>query len=260
MKLNSVSRLASVVTFMIATLSGMAAIAAPLPNEKDKGKEAKHEGTQIDSGTFGVFQGGRRVGTETFSVYQTSYGSLTQSEFKTENSSTEAHQSSELQLTSTGDIRHYEWKELIPGKAQAVVVPNSDFLTQKWKETPQEKEKEQPYLLPVSTSILDDYFFVHRELLAWKFLGASCKQDNGRVQCPLKQRSQFGTLNPHQHAPAPLSMEFLGREKVSLKSGPQDLLKLELKTEASTWQLWLNDQYKVMRMVIVGENTQVDRD
>ncbi len=260
MKPNSASRLASVVMFMLATLSGVAAVASPLPNEKDKGKEAKREGTEIDSGTFGVFQGGRRVGTETFSVYQTSYGSLTHSEFKTENAPTEAKQSSELQLTATGDLRHYEWKELSPGKAQVVVVPNSDFLTQRWKETPQDKEKEQPYLLPVSTSILDDYFFVQREVLAWKFFGASCKQDKGQVQCPLKQRSQFGTLNPHQHAPAALSIEFLGREKVSLKNGPQDLLKLELKTDASTWQLWLNDQYKVMRMVVVDENTQVDRD
>lgn len=260
MRLSSEKRLAPVFVLLIASLTGIVAVASPLPNEKDKGKEAKHEGAEIDSGTFGVFQGGHRVGSETFSIYQTSYGSLTHSEFKTENASTEAQQTSELQLTSTGDMRHYEWKELSPGKAQAVVVPNADFLTQKWKETPQEKEKEQPYLLPVSTNILDDYFFVQRELLAWKFLGASCKQDKGQVECPLKQRSQFGTLNPHQHAPAPLSIEFLGREKVFVKSGTQDLLKVELKIESSTWQLWLNDQYKVMKMVIVGENTEVVRD
>jgi hypothetical protein len=67
-------------------------------------------------------------------------------------------------------------------------------------------------------------------------------------------------MNPHQHSSAPLSAEFLGREKVSLKSGQQDLLKLEFKTEAGTWQLWLDDQFKVMRMLVVGENTEVDRD
>ena len=236
--------------------------AAPLPMDKDKekDKEAKHEGQEIDSGSFGVFQNGHRVGTETFSIYQTGYGSGIHSEFKTENAPTEAVQTSEMQLTTHGDIRRYEWKELSPGKAQSQIVPNSDFLTQKWRTSPQEKEQEQPYLLPVSTNILDDYFFVHREVLAWKFLGASCKQDKGQLQCPLKQRAQFGSLNPHQHSPAPLSMEFLGREKISLKSGPQDLLKLELKSDASTWQLWLNDQFKVMRMVIVGENTEVDRD
>ena len=248
---------------IVMLLAGcIAAWAAPLPKDKDKekDKEVKHEGQEIDSGSFGVFQNGHRVGTETFSIYQTSYGSVIHSEFKTENAPTEAVQTSEMQLTTHGDIRRYEWKELSPGKAQSQIVPNSDFLTQKWKTSPQEKEQEQPYLLPVSTNILDDYFFVHREVLAWKFLGASCKQDKGPLECPLKQRSQFGSLNPHQHSPAPLSMEFLGREKISLKSGPQDLLKLELKSDASTWQLWLNDQFKVMRMVIVGENTEVDRD
>ena len=245
---------------MVTTGIAMCITASSSPLSGEKEKETKHDGKEIDSGSFGILQNGHRVGTESFTIYQTNYGSLTHSEFKTENAPTEAAQTSELQLTATGDIRHYEWRELSPGKAQSSVIPNSDFLTQKWKTSPQEKETEQPYLLPVSTSILDDYFFVHRELLAWKFLGASCKQEKGQLQCPLKQRSQFGTLNPHQHSPAPLSMEFLGREKVSLKSGPQDLLKLELKGEADTWQIWLNDQFKVMRMVIVGENTQVDRD
>jgi hypothetical protein len=225
-----------------------------------KDKEKEHEGKKVDSGSFGVYQNGHRVGTETFSIYQTANGSVIQSEFKTENAPVPAVQTSEMQLTAGGDIRRYDWKELSPGKAESVVIPNDDFLTEKWRTGPEEKEYEQPYLLPLSTSILDDYFFVQREVLAWRFLGASCKQDKGQVQCPLKQRAQFGTMNPHQHSSAPLSAEFLGREKVSLKSGQQDLLKLEFKTEAGTWQLWLDDQFKVMRMLVVGENTEVDRD
>ena len=242
--------------FTIALFCCVAASAAPMPKEKEK----EHEGTKVDSGSFGVFQNGHRVGTETFSIYKTTNGSVTQSEFKTENAPTPAVQTSEMQLTAAGDIRRYEWKELSPGRAESVVLPNDDFLTQKWRTGPEEKEHEQPYLLPVSTIILDDYFFIHREVLAWKFLGASCKQDKGQVQCPMKQRAQFGTINPHEHSSAPLSAEFLGREKVSLKNGQQDLLKLELKTEAGTWQLWLDDQFKVMRMSVVGENTEVDRD
>jgi hypothetical protein len=55
-------------------------------------------------------------------------------------------------------------------------------------------------------------------------------------------------------------VESIGREKVSLKSGLQELNKLELKSEAGTWQLWLDDQWKVMRMLVVGENTEVVRD
>jgi hypothetical protein len=80
------------------------------------------------------------------------------------------------------------------------------------------------------------------------------------LQCPLKQRAQFATLNPHQQSSAPLSAEFLGREKVNLKGGQQDLLKIELKNDAGTWQLWLDDQFKVMRMMVVGENTVAERD
>ena len=249
--------------FMMALVWCMAAAssfanAAPMPKEKTQ----EHEGQRIDSGSFGVFQNGHRVGTETFSIYQTSSGSVIQSEFKTENAPTDAAQTSEMQLTQTGEIRRYEWKELSPGKATSVVLPNSDFLTQKWKLTPEEKEHEQPYLLPTSTTILDDYFFVHRELLAWKFLAAACKEEKGATQCPLKQRTQFGTLNPHQHASAPLGAEFLGREKVTLKNGERDLFKVEFKTEAGTWQLWLDDEdhFKVMRMSVVGENTVVERD
>jgi hypothetical protein len=242
--------------FTIALVWCIAASAAPMPKEKEK----EHEGKNVDSGSFGVFQNGHRVGTETFSIYQTSNGSVIQSEFKTENAPTQDVQTSEMQLTAGGDIRHYEWKEVSPEKAQSVVVPNADFLTQKWSSGPQEKEHEQPYLLPASTSILDDYFFVHREVLAWKFLGAACKQDKGQVQCPPKQRAQFGTLNPHQHSSAALSAESLGREKVILKSGQQELNKMELKNDAGTWQLWLDDQWKVMRMSIVGEHTEVVRD
>ena len=234
----------------------LAALAAPVSKEKEK----EHEGKNVDSGSFGVFQNGHRVGTETFSIYQTSNGSVIQSEFKTENAPTQDVQTSEMQLTTGGDIRHYEWKEVSPEKAQSVVVPNADFLTQKWSSGPQEKEHEQPYLLPASTSILDDYFFVHREVLAWKFLGVACKQDKGLVQCPPKQRAQFGTLNPHQHSSAALSAESLGREKVTLKNGPQELNKMELKNDAGTWDLWLDDQWKVMRMSIVGEHTEVVRD
>jgi hypothetical protein len=242
--------------FMMALVWCIAASAAPVPKEKEK----EHEGKNVDSGSFGVFQNGRRVGTETFSIYQTSNGSVIRSEFKTENSPTQGVQTAELQLTATGDIRRYEWKELSPGSAQSVVLPNADFLNQKWTTGAGEKEHEQPYLLPASTSILDDYFFIHREVLAWRFLGMVCKQDKGQVQCQPKQRTQFGTLNPHQQSQAVLGAEFLGREKVNLKSGQQDLLKVELKNDAGTWQLWLDDQFKVMRMSVVGENTEVDRD
>ncbi|MGA8540929.1 MAG: hypothetical protein WB566_15620 [Terriglobales bacterium] len=246
--------------FMMALLWSVTACdslvsAAPIPKDKEK----EHEGKLVDSGSFGVFQNGHRVGTETFSIYQNANGSVVQSEFKTENAPTQDVQTSELQLTASGNIRRYDWKELSPEKAASVVVPNEDFLNQKWS-AEGDKDHEQPYLLPPTTSILDDYFFIQREVLAWKFLAAACKQEGGQVKCPPRQRAQFGTMNPHQHSSAPLMAESLGREKVNLKSGPQELNKLELKNDAGTWELWLDDQWKVMRISIEAENTVVDRD
>ena len=222
------------------------------------GKEA--DGKSVDSGSFGIFMNGRRVGTETFSITQNANGSVIQSEFKAEGSAGQATQSSEMQLTATGEIRRYDWKELSPGKGQSVVVPNDQFLTQKWSASPQEKQQEQPYLLPASTSILDDYFFVHREVLVWKYLASACRTEKGQVQCPLKQRAQFGTMNPRQHSSAPASMEFLGREKVTVGSAEKELSKLELKSETGSWMIWFDDQFRVLRISIPSENTDVVRD
>ena len=252
MKLSLLNKL-----IFIALLACCVAAAAAPPKEKEKEKD---QGQQIDSGSFGVFMSGHRVGTETFSIYQTNTGSVIKSEFKTENDPTQAVQDSVLQLSNTGEIRRYEWKELSPGKAESTVVPNDQFLSQKWTAGPQDKPHEQPYLLSASTSILDDYFFIHREVLVWKFLAATCKQEKGLVQCPAKQRSQFGTMDPRQHSSAPLSAEYSGREKVNFKGSVQEFNKVEFKTDAGSWYLWLDDQFKVMRILIEGDNTEVVRD
>lgn len=225
-----------------------------------KGKEKETEGQKVDSGAFGVFMNGRRVGTETFSITQNANGSVIQSEFKADGSAGQATQTSEMQLTAGGEIRRYDWKELSPGKAQLVVVPNDQFLTQKWSSGPQDKQQEQPYLLSASTSILDDYFFVHREVLAWKYMASICSQKNGQMACTGKQLAKFGTLNPRQHTPATASMEYLGREKGAVRGVEQELNKLELKSETGTWTLWLDDQFKLLRISIPSENTEVVRD
>ena len=228
-----------------------------------KEKENEHEGQKVDSGSFGVFMGSHRVGTETFSIYQNQNGSVIESEFKTEGSTAPAAtQNSEMRLTASGEIRRYDWREVSPGKSQLTIVPNDQFLNQKWTTGPQGKEGEQPYLLAPSTAILDDYFFVHREVLAWRFLAMACKQEKGQIQCPIKQRVKFATLNPHQHSSAPGTMQCLGREKVTLKGTEQELTKLEMTTDSGTWYLWVDDrdQFKLMRISIEGENTEVIRD
>jgi hypothetical protein len=227
---------------------------------KDKDKDKESADHIVDSGSFGVFMNGHRVATETFSIQQNINGSVATSEFKTEAATDKAVQSSELRLNATGDIVKYEWKEVSPGQAQAVVLPNENFLIERSHNNSQDKQDEHPFLLPVSTSILDDYFFIHREILAWKFLATGCRQDKGQVQCPVSQRTQFGALNPHQRSSMPVSMEFSGREKVPVHGVERELNRFSLKSEGGEWALWLDDQFKVVRILVTSDNTEVVRD
>jgi hypothetical protein len=239
-------------TFLFIALISNSGIA--FDTKKDTG------GQVVDSGSFGVFVNGRRIATETFSVQKSSSGSIATSEFKTEEGMDKAMQSSELQLTASGDLRKYEWKELSPGKAQAVVLPNDNLLVERSTENPQAKQDEHPFLLPPSTSILDDYFFIHREILAWKYLATGCKQQNGGISCPKEQEAKFGALNPHARSSMLVTMTFAGREKVALRGVDRELNHFHLKGETGDWNLWLDDQFKLVRIVVTGDNTEIVRD
>ena len=231
-------------------------LAAPASAAPDKQTASQ----VVDSGSFGVFMGGKRVATETFSIHQSSTGSSVSSDFKAEAGDNKAAQSSDLQLDSDGNLKSYEWTESSPGSSHAMVVPNQDFLIERFSKNPQEKQHEQPFLLPPSTSILDDYFFVQREVLAWKYLATTCKQENGQISCPLKQSAQLGTLNAHSHESAPVSIQYSGREKVPIHGTERDLIRLDVKSENGDWTLWLDNQLKLQRMVDPTSNTEVVRD
>lgn len=224
------------------------------------GAPDKDSKQMVDSGSFGVFMNGKRVATETFSIHQTGTGSLITSRFKTEAGPDQAEQSSELQLTAAGELKSYEWKELSPGQSQATVLPAQDFLTERYTDNPSAKSNEQPFLLPASTSVLDDYFFIQREVLAWKYLATSCKQEKGGVNCPLKEKAQLGTLNAHARASALVNVQFSGREKIPIHGVERELIRLDLKSESSDWSLWLDDQLKLQRMLDSGNTTEVVRD
>jgi hypothetical protein len=243
----------------ILALGGLSVLtlsAARAASKDDKPPAAQ----MVDSGSFGVFMNGRRVATETFSIHQSSTGSSIVSEFKSEAGIDKADQTSNWQMAANSELQKYEWKEVTPGQSEAVVLPSQDFLIERFRNSPQDKEQEQPFLLPSSSSLLDDYFFVQREVLAWKFLATSCKQDKGALQCPLKQPVQFGALNPHARSSMSVTMEFAGREKVTIRSAERELNRLNLKSESSSWALWLDDQYKLQRILISGDNTEVVRD
>ncbi len=218
------------------------------------------EGRTVDSGSFGVFMNGHRVATETFTILENNKGSLVNSEFKSEKGLTKAVQSSQLELAPNGDLRKYEWKEVQPERVAATVTPSDQFLTEQVISGESGKPLEQPFLLPASTSILDDYFFIHREVLLWRYLAIGCRQEKGQVQCPLHQRTRFGTLDPHSRSSAAATMEFSGREKVMVHDVQRELGRFDLKSDAGDWSFWVDDQYKLVRIVIADQNTEVVRD
>jgi len=214
----------------------------------------------VDSGSFGVFMAGKRVATETFSIHQTNVGSSVTSEFKTEAGVEKAEQTSELQLAPNGDLKSYQWNEKVPGDSRALVYPNQDFLTERFSKSAGDKPQEQPFLLPASTSILDDYFLIQREVLAWRFLATACKQENGQVSCPLKQSVQLGTLNAHTRQSMLVNVQYSGREKIAIRGTDRELIRLDMKSEVGEWTLWLDDQLKLQRILDAASNTEVVRD
>lgn len=213
----------------------------------------------VDAGSFGIFINGKRVGTETFSIVQSADSSLLKAEIKVDDGSASSTQTCELQLSQTGDLRRYTWNEVSPGKAQAVVVPSQEFLMETMTPAPHEKPLEQPYILPPSTMILDDYFFTQRQLLAWRYLATSCRPQPGKSQCPLT-RSQFGVLVPRQRTSLMVSMEYIGRERVPVHGQERELNRFNLSSEGSQWVLWLDDSYRLVRVLIAAEHTEVLRD
>lgn len=235
------------------------ALAVLLATAWMEGADKPASGQMVDSGSFGVYANGKRVATETFSIHQDANGSVVSSEFKAETGENHAAQSSELQLSPSGELKSYEWKESSPGQSRAMVIPKEEFLLERFSKNPQDKQMEQPFLLPASTSVLDDYFYIQREILAWKYLATSCRQDK-TVQCPMKQSAQMGTLNAHTRASSPVSVEFAGREKISIHGVEHELIRLDMKSDVGDWSLWLDDQLKLQRIVDSAEGTEVIRD
>lgn len=213
------------------------------------------KGTVADSGTFAVYVNGQRVAAETFTIQQRPDGSNATSEFKTTDGKSQLR--SELQLTPGGDLRRYEWHEQAPGKSQAVVEPSEQFLIERITLDPGTKAQEKPFLLGPSTMILDDYFFSHREILLWRYLAQSCG-GNAVAGCrPAK--GTFGVVIPHQQMSSPVTVQYMGPEKVNIRGTQMELNRFDIISEDSPWSVWMDmSTMKVMRMV--SGNSEVLRD
>jgi hypothetical protein len=224
-------------------------------DKKDKAKPAAEQ--IVDSGSFGVFIRGQRVVTETFTVRQENGVSGVKSQLK-EITGTGAGQKSDLVINTAGELLRYEWTD---GNGSLVVTPNNEFLLERIAASPSAKAAEQPFLMPNTSAILDNNFFIHREVLAWRYLAANCRPQGGAQKCQ-KEPADFGVLVPQDRTSLRVRLELVGREKVTIRGTERELLRLNLKGESFAWALWVDDQdkFKLVRVVIADDNTEVLRD
>ena len=238
----------------VAVLAGAAMLYAG--DKKDKPKPPTVQ--MVDSGSFGVLVKGQRVITQTFSVQQDSGMSIVKSRLQETGSPAATSQTSELEMTGSGELIRYEWSD---SNGSLVVTPKDEFLIEKITTAGSAKPAEQPYLMPNTSAILDNNIFVHSEVLAWRYLKTNCGSESGEFRCK-KEPVEFGVLVPQDRTSMRVRLELVGREKVTIRGTERELLRLDLLGEAFAWHLWVDDkdQFKLVRVVIADENTEVVRD
>jgi hypothetical protein len=249
-KLSSVTRCATA----IVLLSSLAAFAG---DKKDKAKPAGPQ--TVDSGSFGVFIKGQRVVTETFKIEEFNGENIIKSQLKETAGSDPTSQKSDLAITSSGELLHYEWSQASGGSLS--VLPNNEFLIEKISVGATGKPAEQPFLMPSSSVILDNNFFVQREVLVWRYLAAYCKPEDGNLKCQ-QGPGEFGTLIPQDRTSMSVRLQLVGKEKTIIRGAERELLRLNLISESFEWALWVDDhdQFKLMKVAIPADNTEVIRD
>jgi hypothetical protein len=235
----------------------VASLAVSAGDKKDK---AKPGGPQVvDSGSFGVFVKGQRVVTETFKIEQQNGASVIKSQLKETGGPDPVTQKSDLEITSSGELLRYEWSQSSGGSL--TVIPNNDFLLERISVPSAGKPAEQPFLMPSTSVILDNNFFVQREVLVWRYLAGDCKPEGANLKCE-QGPGEFGALVPQDRTSMRVRVELVGHEKTTIRGADRDLLRLNLSSENFQWALWVDaqDQFKLMKVAIPADNTEVIRD
>jgi hypothetical protein len=263
-------KLAILLSAVLATSVCLNAADQVKPKEKGSSKVA-------DSGSFGIFMNGKRVGTETFNITETLNGerhpeySTTTSEIKFDDGHFKAAQTSEMQVSAKGELRSYNWHATVPQKEDSSVEPKDQLLVEHIFPADQKKTDVQ-HMLPLSTVILDDNFFSQREVLLWWYLATGCRRQDNGLLCAT---GKFVVLIPRQHLSGNATLELMGQDKVMVKGVERELNKVKLdmngpqsltwlneshESDAAQWVLWVDDQYRVIKMTVAGTNVEVVRD
>ncbi len=252
MKINKRTYVISIlVVFLLCSASE--SFAGKKPEKKSSAEQSK----VADAGSFGIYVDGRRVATETFRIEQAEALSVISSEFKTD-SGEKVHQTSELRIASNGELRRYAWSEKSPGKGQIVVETSGGFLVENITPDPPEKPQSITLILTPAAAVLDDYVFSHREVLLWRYMAQACGSTI-TSECTLP-RTQFGVLVPRQHTSAIVVAEYKGKEKVQIKGTERKLDHFNLIFEGEEWICYLDENMKLVEIIIPTERTEVIRD
>jgi len=212
-------------------------------------------GNVIDSGTFGVYLKGKRVATEKFDILQTPDMSVAKAELRLEDN--KGVQKAEMQMAPNGNLIRYQWEE--NGKGEAVVEPKDDFLVEHVTLTENDKKAEQPFVLPASTMVVDDGFFSHRELLIWRYLASQCQMKPGDKGCSLPSQ-QYGVIVPRQQTSMQITVEYKGAQKLNIHGADMDLQRFQLSGDGWDWTVWIDGGYKIQKIAIPDESTEVYRE
>jgi hypothetical protein len=73
-------------------------------------------------------------------------------------------------------------------------------------------------------------------------------------------KTKFGGLVPHTATPVLINIEYKGVEKVNIRGNDVQLRRFDLDVDGVTWNLWMDDTYKLIRILVPDNNTEVLRD
>ena len=224
-----------------------------------KPSPTKASATVVDQGSFGIFQNGQRLATETFTIRQYPDSNVTSSELRSDNGQTtgKVQQTSELTLLPNGNFSRYEWKQMIPTHSSATVAASEQVLSMHVVQDG--KTSDQPFFLTPAAFVLDDYFFSTREVLLWRYLAtATCKPRSSGDGCDLT-RERYAVLIPRRHTSSEVFVEFKGYDDTPLNGRPQRLRHFLMQTDGPDWHLWLDSNHKLVRISIPDTNTEILR-
>ena len=215
---------------MILTSAAFAA------DKKDKTEPAK----PIDSGSFGVFIKGQRVATETFSIEQRNGISIIKSQLKETAGSDNVPRSPIWKSQPLENSSRYEWSQSSGGSLTR--SSDNEFLIEKIQSQVRQNPPNSAFLLPSAPPILDNNFFVHREVLAWRYLWPPiCKPEGRELQVPAGCRPTLACWSRRTAPPCTSAWNWSEKKRSRSRGTERELLRLNLTRRHFDWALWVDD-------------------